>query len=154
MPVGGQWTVNGSATELHVLSARLRATGQSGLKRNITVAVRTATVPARDAVRAELRATMPKEGGLNEWLAKASVTSTVLTGAKTAGVVIRGTKRGHDLKAANTGIVRHPVYGHRDRWATTDVPAGWWEKALKPFRLPVLVALRLAMKATAKEAGF
>ena len=163
MPVGGQWTVNGSATELRALSVRLRATGQSGLKRNIAIAVRAATVPARDAVRSELRAVMPKGGGLNEWLAKASVTSTVLTGPKTAGVVIRGTKRGHDLKAVNTGIVRHPTRGGpnfslpmrgKGQWGETKVPARWWEKALKPFRLPVLVALRRSMKATAKEAGF
>lgn len=155
MAVAGEWTVNGSATELRVLSTRLRATGQSGLKKNIGAAIRLATIPAKEAVRGELRDVMPKSGGLNEWLAKSSVTSSVLTGPKTAGVVVRGSRRGHDLRSINrTGKVRHPVYGNRKEWTETDVPADWWEKALEPFAIPVRLALIEAMNATAREAGF
>lgn len=164
MPVvpAGEWTVTGSAGSLNVLSARLRATGQSGLKKNISVPIRAATVPARDAVRAELRAVMPHSGGLNEWLAKSSVTTSVLTGPKTAGVVVRGSKRGHDLRSVNrTGVVRHPTRSgprfaqpDRDKWRDTDVPSGWWEHAMEPSGPAVRLALIAAMNATAREAGF
>jgi len=155
MPVEGQWTVNGSAEELRLLSTRLRATGQSGLKKNMSKAIRTATLPARQAVKQELRDVMPKAGGLNTYLASASVVSAVLTGPKTAGVVIRGRKRGHDLAAINrTGTVRHPVFGNRKAWATTQVPSGWWEHVLEPFGAGVHEALVIAQNLTAKEAGF
>lgn len=158
----GQWTVEGSGSSLRLLSVRLRATGQSGLKKNMTTAVRAATVPARAAVRAELRSAMPKSGGLNEWLAKASITSTVLTGPKTAGVVIRGRRTGHDLAAVNrTGKVRHPTrsgpgfkYTNREIWRDTHVPSGWWERSLAPFAPAVRVALVESMNVTAREAGF
>jgi hypothetical protein len=164
MPIRGrgEWTVNGSATDLRALSAKLRATGQSGLKKNISKAIRTATAPARQAVKAELREVMPKRGGLNEWLARSSIISAVLTGPKTAGVVIRGTKRGHDLESINrTGKAQHPTrsgpgfrYTNRKKWRSTDVPDHWWEHALEPFGAAVEVALKEAQNVTAREAGF
>lgn len=162
MPVQGEWTVHGSAADLYALSGRLRATGQTGLMRNVRTAIRTATVPARDAVRAELLAVMPHEGGLNQWLAKSSINPTVLTGLKTAGVVVKGSKRGHDLRSINqTGEVKHPTrsgrgwrYTNRTEWAATPVPGDWWEHALEPFGGPILAALIVAQNVTAREAGF
>lgn len=153
--IDGQWTVNGSAADLRLLSARLRATGQSGLKKNIAKAIRVATLPASRAVKQTLLDVMPKEGGANVYLAKSSIRSAVLTGPKTAGVVVRASKRGHDIAAVNaTGQLRHPVFGNRKAWAVTSVPAGWWERTLAPFGPPVEAALVEAQNVTAKEAGF
>lgn len=162
MPGNGEWTVDGSASDLQALSARLRAAGQSGLKKNISKAVRTATVPCRAAVRTELRESMPHSGGLNEWLAKSSVTSAVLTGARSAGVVVRARRSGHDLAVINrTGEVRHPTrqapgwsQTNREKWRSTKVPAHWFEKALDPFGPVVREALKVAQNETATEAGF
>ena len=162
MPTQGEWTVDGSAADLRRLSARLRATGQSGLKRNIGKAIRAATVPAREAVRAEIRDVMPHGGGLNEWLARSSITSAVLTGPKTAGVVVRAGKRGHNLRAINnTGKARHPTRSgpgfrttNRKKWSSTDVPDHFWEHALEPFGPAVREALKVAQNVTAHEAGF
>lgn len=158
----GQWTVKGSAADLALLSGRLRATGQVGLKKNITAAITLATRPARDAVKAEYRASMPKTGGLNEWLAKSSINSAVLTGPKTAGVVIRASKRGHDLRSINrTGKVRHPTrkgpgfkQADRSAWRETSVPDHTFEHALEPFGPAVRAALQVAQNVTAREAGF
>jgi hypothetical protein len=160
--VRGEWTVDGSAADLRLLSGRLRATGQSGLKRNIGAAVRAATVPCRAAVRAEIRAVMPHGGGLNEWLAKSSINSAVLTGPASAGVVVRASKRGHDIRSVNrTGKVRHPTragrgwkYENREKWRFTEVPDHWFEHALEPFGPIVAEALRVAQNAAAREAGF
>lgn len=154
MPAG-EWTVDGSAEDLRALSVRLRATGQSGLKRNVAKAMRVATLPARQAVKDELRSVMPKEGGLNTYLASSSIRSAVLTGPKSAGVVVRASKKGHDLKTINrTGQVRHPVFGNRNAWTTTNVPSGWWEDTLTKFGVPVREAMVIAQNVTAREAGF
>lgn len=162
-PGRGEWTVRGSGTELHMLSKQLRVTGQSGFKKNITKAMRTATVPARDAVRAHLRDVMPKGGGLNEWLAASRITTSILTGPKTAGVVIRDNKSGHDLKAINrTGKVKHPTRSgpgfkteDRKKWRFTDTGnAHWWEETLSSFHPAVRAALIVAMNDVAREAGF
>jgi len=162
VPTQGEWTVDGSAADLRALSKRLRATGQSGLKRNIGKAIRSATVPARDAVRTEIRTVMPHGGGLNEWLARASITSSVLTGPNTAGVVVRASRRGHNLRMINAaGEVRHPTRSgprfrdtYRKKWGSTDVPDHFWEHALEPFGPAVREALKLAQNVTAREAGF
>jgi hypothetical protein len=125
--------------------------------KNVRAAMTVATRGARDAVKAEYRATMPKSGGLNEWLAKSSIRSAVLTGPKTAGVVIRASKRGHDLRSINrTGKVRHPTFGHRGKgqWKETSVPDHTFEHALEPFVPAVRAALRVAQNTTAREAGF
>lgn len=160
MAVRGEWT--STAGSLPAFSARLRSTGQSGLKRNMTKAIRVATLPCRDAVRAELRAVMPHSGGLNEWMAKSSINSAVLTSVTSAGVVVRARKAGHDLKDVNsTGQVRHPTragrgwsHENRSKWASTAVPSGWWEHALEPFGPAVEAALIVSMRETAIEAGF
>ena len=159
MAVSGEWTVDGSAEELRALSTRLRATGQSGLKRNMAKAIRVSTVPARAAVKAELVKVMPKAGEANEYLAKhITVTSAVLTGPRTAGVVVRGRRKGTDWKAINAGQLRHPVFQWQQNpnppWRDTAVPAGWWEQSLLPFGAAVREALIASMNATAIEAGF
>jgi hypothetical protein len=153
----GEWTVDGSAADLRRLSAQLRTTGQSGLKKNMRRAVTKATTPCRAAVRDLLREEMPKRGGLNNWMASAYIAGVVLTGPKTAGVVLRGRKQGHDLVRVNeTGIVRHPTYGHRGegQWQNTEVPDHFWERALEPFGGAVREALKEAQNVTAREAGF
>ena len=136
---------------------RLKATGQVGLKKNMAKSIRVATEPCREWVRLELLRDMPKRGGLNEWLAKSSITSAILTGPNTAGVVVRGSRRGHDWRAINdTGKARHPTFGHRgkNQWKDTSVPAHVWEHALAPFGPIVREALRVSMNVTAREAGF
>lgn len=158
----GKWTVEGSAEDLFMLSRQLKAAGKVGLRKNIAKGVKVGTAPAAAAIRTYLRTEMPKGGGLNEWLASARITTSVLTGPKSAGVVLRDNKSGHDLKAINrTGKVRHPtrsgpnwMYENRQIWRDTVVDAKWWEHVLEGFDAPVRAALIEAMNATAREAGF
>ena len=162
-PTAGQWTVNGSVEDFRALQAKLKETGQVGLRRNMRKAIVTATAPARKAVKAELEAVMPKGGGLNKYLAKSKISTAVLTGARTAGVEVRGrgpkdrNRKYGQFREINAGRIRHPVFGRRDNpqdWQWTQVPAGWWEKALDPFVPAVEAAQTAAMNVTAREAGF
>jgi hypothetical protein len=82
----------------------------------------------RQAVRENARALLPKRGGLNEWVARASIRIAVLRGADTAGVTVRVGRNSQtgraDLKGLDAGTVRHPTFGNRKRWATTSVSEG------------------------------
>lgn len=159
----GQWTVNGSVEDFRALQVRLKAAPKVHRK-NFKHAIVAGTAPARKAVKAELQAVMPKGGGLNEYLAKSKITTAVLTGARTAGVEVRGRgpkDRGRSSKSQfrriNQGVVRHPTFGHRDNpqdWQDTKVPSGWWEDALRPFGPAVEMLLIESMNVTAREAGF
>lgn len=167
MPVAGQWTVDGSVADFRLLQIRLKETGQVGLRKNMSKTIVTATAPARQAVKAELEQIMPRGGGLNEYLAKSQITTSVLTGPRSAGVVLRGrTAAGArrdkgQFRLINQGMIRHPVFADKSKarkdwhWVTqTGLPAGWWEGTLRNFGPLVEAALIASMNATAREAGF
>lgn len=116
--------------------------------------IRVATAPARPAVRASARANLPKKGGLNEWVASASITTSILTGRRTAGVAVRVKKRGHNMQDVDSGQVRHPLFGNREHWYTTAVPAGVLSRPLEALRPAVGVACVEAMRQAAAAAGF
>lgn len=162
---GGQWTVNGSVEDFRALQVRLKEAPKIHRK-NMKHAIVVATAPARKAVKAELEQIMPKGGGLNEYLAKSQVQVSVLTGANSAGVVIRGrTKAGRrdkgQFRLINQGQIRHPVFADKDKapkewhWVTqTGLPEGWWERTLGAFDPAVKAGLVEAMNVTARETGF
>src|SRR5690242_8932474 len=78
--------------------------------------IREIAKPAVDAVRKSALESLPKRGGLNEWVAEATIKTSILTGSRSAGVSIRARKTGHDLPAINAGTARHPVFGNRNAW--------------------------------------
>lgn len=91
--------------------------------------------PAKRAVQAQARATMPKRGGLAETLARAiRMRVKTDTGLTTAGVTLVTTAAGktqlRHIDAINRGLLRHPVYGRRRVWVTQRVPVGFWDKAM------------------------
>lgn len=95
----------------------------------------TKTAPAvRKAIKAEALATLPKRGGLNEWVAAAKVKAkTTITGERinvhlSAG---RDSKGGRsDLKRIDAGKVRHPAWGRRSKgsWSVTTVAPGFFTR--------------------------
>jgi hypothetical protein len=120
-------------------------------RRNLVVAV----APARPAIRASARESLPQRGGLNEWVAKSSITTTVLTGSRTAGVRLRVRKSGHDLADLDQGgVVRHPVFGNRDAWVSQQVPPGFATRVVERMRPEITAACLAAMREAAAVAGF
>lgn len=147
MPIEG-------GAELREVAVRLRATGMVGLQRRMYRNIRLATAPAAERVRASAMSTLPRGGGLNEWVASAVIRTSVTSGPRTAGVTLRMRKTGHDMKAIDAGVVRHPVYGNTKAWAVTDVQPGFFTKPLEAMRPEVTAACVLAMREAAAEAGF
>lgn len=81
-------------------------------------------------IRAAARERLPREGGLNTYIADSAITTRVRTGATVTGVMIVGrrTKRGGgvDLEAINAGTVRHPVFTS-GTWVEQKVNPGFWD---------------------------
>ena len=158
----GQWTKDGSADALRLMAVQTKETGERGLLNLTRRNIRLAAAPAVEAVPAYERDVLPKQGGLNEWIASTPVRVSILTGARSAGVRLRQSKRGglrpHDLRRMNDeGLVRHPTFGRRDKpqdWQTTKVPVGFWEAALEPTRAAVTAAMIVVLREAAVEAGF
>lgn len=73
---------------------------------------------------------MPRRGGLQAYLAASKVAVTT----RSTGVDLwLGNRLKSQLSAINRrGVVRHPVWGHRDRrWGETEVPDEAFTKALE-----------------------
>lgn len=145
--------VNGSA-ELYDLARRLKAAGEFGIRRDMVAALRKAAKPIIPLMQDEARSSLPKAGGMNEYVASRKPTTSVRTTVNTAGVSIRYKKKG---AYSDQSGWRHPVFGRRDRpWAvTTYAPSvGWFERggqagtpAAKVAMDAVLVAVAAQVKA-------
>lgn len=153
MPVRVEVTTT-SGMPLREVSLRLRAAGNIELKKQMGSKIRLATLPARQAVRAEEQKVLPKKGGLNNFVAKSPLGTSIMVGAKTAGVKITQRGRGHNISAMNKGHLRHPLFGDMNNWYSQSIPTGWWDRPLLAMAPVVRESLLVAMRETAAAAGF
>jgi hypothetical protein len=139
---------NGSR-ELAALAARLKATGNKGLRTQLLRGLKTGAAPLIVAVKDSAREKLPKGGGLNEQVAGQRVRVSVRTGARTAGVRLLTTAP--DTAQTNSGFVRHPVFNRRNAegkriFVRQELPnaTGWWTDPLTagaPLVTPELTAV-------------
>lgn len=106
-------------------------------RRQVVKAMRraiTKPVPAiRRKIKAHAVAILPRRGGLGEWAAAATISTSVrYASARSAGVKLKGSRKSRrdksDLKRLDAGVVRAPSWGHRGAgaWHTQQVTAGWF----------------------------
>jgi hypothetical protein len=122
------------ATELGVVARQARLAGGKLLP-DMRRGLSTLGKPAKAHVVAAVEAKMPKSGGYAGVLARAvRVKVATDTGLTTAGVTLKtyadGKGRRRDIPSLNRGRLRKKVHGHRDRWVTQSVPAGFWDDAM------------------------
>jgi hypothetical protein len=135
--------------ELALLAIRLKAAGDGGLRRELLAGLRAGVRPVIPALQAAARADLPKGGGLNEWVAASKFSVRNRLSPFTAGVQIvnqskTGTSRrggsGSVQFGSDRGVVRHPVFGHKDRrWTETKVRGGWFTDTVEQH-LPQITA--------------
>lgn len=107
------------------LSKALKAAGQTGLRKELNKALKSAATPLKSKTQSAARSRLPKRGGLSDIVAREPQTVQVRTGAQTGGVRIVVGKRRGAARATDIGSVRHPVFG-RDVYVTQSVPPGWF----------------------------
>lgn len=100
-------------------------------------------------VMAEGAEGMPAGGGLRERLVGGKAAVQMLA----AGVRIRlGAKGAGVGRIDSTGTVRHPTYGNRKAWASTEVEPGTWTKAFEERADEVRTAVREELDSILREA--
>jgi len=102
--------------QLRRLAAAVKATGDKGLGKEMSAALRKATKPIEAAIRSEAEAVMPSQGGYRGVLSKSlKVRVSQRIGSRRAALELKtfatGTKERRDIGALNKGVLRHPVYG-------------------------------------------
>ncbi|MGZ4663587.1 MAG: hypothetical protein ACXV5Q_00675 [Frankiaceae bacterium] len=137
------------AEDFLALSKALKHAGRGELRKELNKQMRDAAKPLIGDVRQAAERELPKHGGLNRVVSRGRIRVQTRTGAQTAGVRIVGAGQG--LRSADLGILRHPVFGHRDRFVAQDVPAGWFTATLNDKARTVLPALAQAVQNIADQ---
>ena len=117
------------AEDLAALSRKLKAAGEhgKGLRKELLKEIRLAAKDTVTAVKANAD-TLPKHGGLARRFKRGIGVRT--TTGRVVGVRIVA-KNGYDVEGINRGIVRHPVFGNRDKWVSQQVPPGWFTNPIE-----------------------
>lgn len=113
------------------LSKALKHTGRTGLRKELNKGLKRAAKPLIPKTRAEALRRLPRRGGLAATVAREPQRVQVRSGAETAGVRIVVGKRAGGARAANKGLIRHPVFGNRDVFVDQPVPPGWFDLPLQ-----------------------
>ena len=124
-----QVTVTGAA-ELQRLSVRLRAAGDGSLNRRLRHGVTDAVRPLKRQVIAGLPSYMPNRyagvlGGSLKLRTDAAGDQVKIT------ATAKGRRKQRAVPAINDGILRHPIYGNRKRWAAQRIRRGFFTNPLK-----------------------
>ncbi len=100
------------AQAFYELSRRLKeigGTGRGSLRSELNKALKQAAKPLPQAAKKAARDKLPRQGGLNEVVAKRTPKVVTRTGATTAGVRIQDKKTDPRMNAQ--GRIYHPVFG-------------------------------------------
>jgi hypothetical protein len=138
------------AEQFLALSKSLKQNGQTELRKELNKTLKTVTKPLIAKTRATARQTLPAAGGLAALVAKEPQRTQVRTGMKTAGVRIVVGRKGGGARAADSGTIRHPVFGG-DQWVTQRVPSGWFSDTLREHAPAIRPDLVNAMEDIAKK---
>jgi len=150
------------AEQLRAVAKRLRAAGLEGrgLKNELARTIRVEAVPLANEVKQKALETLPKGGGLNQWVASGRYGARNRFTGKGVGVRITGAKRAQNhLRTIDAkGIVRHRVFGvWRKDVPDQPVPEakGFFTdtiaKKAPKFQLAVLVAMRDTVNKIARK---
>lgn len=113
--------------DLVKLGRRLKEAGDKELRRELFKAMNRSTRPLKLAARSSAVATLPRRGGLNEWVAKnVRISSSNRLTGRNPGVRIRASRKGSDIAAMDRGRLRHPVFGNRKVWVSQSIRPGWF----------------------------
>jgi len=116
--------------QLTRLGVALKATGAGGLRKELLKGLREAAKPMVREARQAATDRLPKAGGLNLRVAsEPMLIRNRLTGSNVGVRIVTTTT---DTRGPNHGVIRHPVFGHMDRWVTQPyAPAkGWFDQTL------------------------
>ena len=136
-----------NASDFTKAAAKLKS-APAKVRRNFTKRLNEAGRPAMLKVVEEGSQDMPQRGGLARHLAERG--NARLARTNTGIVAVLG-RRGAYLAGPNSGLVRHPVWGHRNAWASTTVPAGTYDAAFEAVAPEVTASVAKAFDDLARE---
>jgi hypothetical protein len=136
--------------QLSKIADVLAAQGNSkALKRRMAKSFKKAADPITRDQRQNLAEKLPHRGGAAATISGEART-TVRTSWATPAVTISDSWPGHDMKAIESGALRHPTFG-RGEWHTTSVEPGLLSGPFNDHKPTVVAELAKEMDVLAEE---
>lgn len=115
------------------LATRMRAEGRKDLAREMGRALEKAIEPVQVEIKTEAEQAAPSSGGYRSVLSKSlkfktSKRSAGRSASLTLITYAEGKVERRDIQAFDKGLLRHPLWGNRNRWFTTPVRAGFHQR--------------------------
>lgn len=127
-------------------AAKLKRAGQSELRKEINKALKETAEDLRTTTRAVARRRLPQRGGFAERVAKAPQRVSVTS--KSVRIVVG--KKGSGARAADEGLIRHPVFGRRQFVSQRVIP-GWFTDTAESQKSEIVDAIGEAMENVARK---
>jgi len=138
------------AEQFLALSKALKAAGRKDLRNELNKAMRNGAKTLIPKARAEALARLPQRGGLARQVSKEPARVQTRTGRDPGVRVVVGKRQG-GARSANRGVIRHPVFGNRERWVDQKVPAGWFDDPMKDSAPEIRKALEQGIEDVAQR---
>lgn len=136
--------------EIHDVYSKLKELGEDELRRNLTKAIREATRPAKEAVKASELAHFPRRGGLAKRMAaRTKITNRVRQSRRDPGVIITVSDE-FDVSALNRGRLRHKTFG-RLPWRDQVIEKGIITNPLEALRPSVARDIEAELQKVSKR---
>lgn len=139
-------TVQIDASEYKRFSQQLRQ-AERGVKNSIRKRVREAGKPLSEAIIREGAEPMPPRVAARfqaNGVARLSQTGTAVR-------IVLGRKGAYVAGPDHTGKLRHPLYGNREHWYSTQVPSGTWTKAYEAHQDEAVEAVSRVLQDVMEE---
>lgn len=130
----------------------LREQGEKTLRREVYRGINRATKPMRANAKAAARARLPHRGGLAERVARSRLTTRTRLVGRNPSVRIIATSP-DNVRRIDRGTVRHPVFGHTDRWVTQPVNPGWFTDPMEAGAVRARREVEQALRDVARQLG-
>jgi len=123
-------SVNGDLEKLRRISHHLKETGDKSLRREVIRELNRATKEPKAAVMESLPAYLP-----DRYAGVLAGTLRLTTSRRASGVRVtakaKGNPRPRYVGRIDRGILRHPLFGSRDRWFNQKVRPGFFTDPMK-----------------------
>jgi hypothetical protein len=131
----GDYEIRG-AEQFGALARRLKEAGDKELRSELYKGINRAIKPMKKDVKDNVTSYMPSNGIYAGVIKKAlSLTISKRAGKSTPGITLKAKARGKtDLRKVgllDDGILRHPVFGNREKWRDTRIKGGFFTEQSK-----------------------
>lgn len=142
------------AFTLSAVAARLRETGDGGLARELQKAIGDAAAPVGDEIRRGLRPHLPDPyaDALDADLKISRSSSLSGDEARVSVLASAGGIKKRKLAQSDAGILKHPLFGNRDRWFEQPVTPGWFSDPVEEAVPRVRDAIEAALDVITEKA--